>query len=160
MLSANLSMRLATLDDELLIFNWRNTQEIIDLSSSKKPVQWSEHQQWFLETINDVSSIMFIAEYLGLPIGQVRFDHLLTTMPFMTIYLQSKSVGKGYGSFLIPLACQQLKESFPHVQGVYAIIRAENTRSIKAFKKSGFCQMTKVSDRSFDPLLKMVLYFE
>lgn len=153
-------MRTASLSDQLQVFKWRNTQAIINLSSSKKPVEWSEHQRWFTATLNDYSSVMYIAEYCGSPIGQVRFDDVLTHRACITIYLHADSVGKGYGSLLIPFACSCLKESFSHVEGVYAIIRSENSRSIKAFIKSGFRYPNESPIDTNAPLLTLVLDFE
>ena len=48
-----LSLRIATIEDKSLLFEWRNITELVQLSYLKKNVTIEEHDIWFNETIKE-----------------------------------------------------------------------------------------------------------
>jgi RimJ/RimL family protein N-acetyltransferase len=139
MMNENLYFREALIEDEKLIFQWRNIDEIIALSSSQLPVSWNEHINWFREALSNPNKLILIIVEDSKPIGQVRFDKSENGKASnISIYLIPDSTGKGRGAFIIHQACLYASKKWPQVFFVHAIIRKENIRSIKSFKNAGF----------------------
>ena len=49
----NVCLRDATIKDELLVFEWRNIENLVALSSKQKKVTFEEHKEWFKKKIKN-----------------------------------------------------------------------------------------------------------
>lgn len=136
----NTSLRRLKLEDSRLIFEWRNNETIIRLSSSQKKVSWQEHQEWIKNSIQNSTRTVFIIENNGEPVGQVRFDKENKDDNFasISIYLLPENTGKGIGTKALELACQRYFQEEATVKEVFAFVRDENTISQEFFLKCGF----------------------
>lgn len=136
----NISLRKLKSEDSKLIFQWRNDETIIRLSSSQKKVSWQEHQEWIKNSIQSPIRTVFIIENNEEPVGQVRFDKENKDNEFaiVSIYLLPKDTKKGIGTRALQLACQQYFQEEDSVKEIFAFVRDENTISQKFFLKCGF----------------------
>ena len=138
MLNAGLVLRALAKSDIDLLFQWRNLDQIISLSSTRRAVTWPEHSAWFSGIHNNNRIISYIIEFEELPVGHLRFELEGGSLAVITIYLIPGFYGRGIGSSSILLACNKLKQCHEEIHSVQAKIRSDNLRSIRSFNKAGF----------------------
>lgn len=130
-------LRLATINDAQLVFEWRNDPWIVNLGLSKKEVLWEEHYEWFKNSLKNQRRKIFIIEYENILIGQVRFEKKSVDQAEISIYLIKKYTGYGLGVVAIKKGCQEIF-SLWEINKIVAEIRSNNHSSLSAFKKAGF----------------------
>jgi RimJ/RimL family protein N-acetyltransferase len=123
-----------------LIFEWRNDPVIVRLGSSQREVTWTEHEEWFSQSITSRKRHIFIVERDGVPIGQVRFDLVEQSECVISVYLASEFTGHGWGIEAIRDGCELIFEEWP-VHAVVASVRAENKVGQSAFRRAGFVEI-------------------
>ena len=132
-----ISLRPATAADAKLIFEWRNDPVIVRLGSSQREVTWTEHEEWFSQSITSGKRRIFIVQNDGVPIGQVRFDLLESSACVISAYLLTEFTGRGWGVEAMRSGCEMIFEIWP-IQSVSACVRAENKAVQSALAKVGF----------------------
>jgi RimJ/RimL family protein N-acetyltransferase len=130
-------LRPATAADAKLIFEWRNDPVIVRLGSSQREVTWTEHEEWFSQSITSGKRRIFIVQNDGVPIGQVRFDLLESSECVISAYLLTEFTGRGWGVEAMRSGCEMIFEIWP-IQSVSACVRAENKAVQSALAKVGF----------------------
>ena len=130
-------LRPATAADAKLIFEWRNDPVIVRLGSSQREVTWTEHEEWFSQSITSGKRRIFIVQNDGVPIGQVRFDLLESSECVISAYLLTEFTGRGWGVEAMRSGCEMIFEIWP-IQFVSACVRAENKAVQSALGKVGF----------------------
>ena len=130
-------LRPATAADAKLIFEWRNAPVIVRLGSSQREVTWTEHEEWFSQSITSGKRRIFIVQNDGVPIGQVRFDLLESSECVISAYLLTEFTGRGWGVEAMRSGCEMIFEIWP-IQSVSACVRAENKAVQSALAKVGF----------------------
>jgi len=134
-------------DDCKLLWQWANDPIVRKSSFSSEAITWEEHLKWFTNKLNSPNCYQFIAlDSEDKPVGQIRFDVDEKFQAEVDISIKSNERGKGYATNLIKLSISYLFEN-TNVEIVNAIIKSENTVSIKSFSKSGFdCINQKIID--------------
>ena len=130
-------LREASLEDESLLFKWRNIEELVLLSYLKKKVDFDEHHQWFINRVGSNRCKLLIVRIEKIDICLVRVD-LNDDECEISIYLIPGYEGKGYGSKALALAldrCSTLCSCYK------AIVQKKNVSSINLFKKLGFIKI-------------------
>jgi len=138
-------LRAAHADDARLLFSWINDSQIREAAFSSAPIQWEQHQAWFINKLKDPYCIIYIAEDdQAQALGQIRFDrdNLKATIDVHTNPMQRE---KGLGTEIIKQGCQQFNASHPNIR-IQAIIKKTNLRSYKAFLKAGFVDSSICDD--------------
>jgi UDP-2,4-diacetamido-2,4,6-trideoxy-beta-L-altropyranose hydrolase len=132
------SLRPATENDCETIFQWANDPQTRAASFHPKAIIWQEHCHWFATLLADRDYIFFIAvSSEGRAFGQVRFALGGNRDALISVGLDRDSRGTGIGSHLIRRACDQVMAN-RDLSKVRAMIRPENSVSIRAFTKAGF----------------------
>ena len=120
-----------------LIWEWSNDPDVRAVSFSHEPIPYQDHVKWFKSKLKDIDCYFYIAEDINQkPVGQVRYD-LEGNEARISVSLDRKFRGKGYGTLLIKLASQKLFV-VADVDVIHAYVRRANQASVKAFKKAGF----------------------
>jgi RimJ/RimL family protein N-acetyltransferase/O-antigen/teichoic acid export membrane protein len=134
---SRLSLRAATSADAELLLGWRNDPLIRAVSRRPDPVAPEEHGRWLHGVLENPSRELFIAEYEGAPVGQVRLDRLDGSLWEISVALGPEARGRGLGRATITEAVAALRE---HEKGVavVAFIRPDNEASIATFTAAGF----------------------
>lgn len=131
--SPEIHIRNAAISDCRLIYEWVNDPEVRQNSINQKNIEWRDHQSWFKEKINSPTTKIFILEYKGIPIGQIRFDFVKDSWEID--YSISKNYrGKGFGKLIV-------RESilhFPPKTRFIAFAKPDNMASIHVFKSLTF----------------------
>lgn len=132
-------LRLVREEDKFLLWEWANAPEVRAASFSTNSISWEQHVQWFASKQKDPNCVFYLAiNEADTPLGQVRFD-VDGTESTISICLDAKYRGQGYGSQLITLASQKLCRRLP-VQLIHAYVKEENDASAHAFLNAKFLE--------------------
>ncbi|MCA1933573.1 MAG: GNAT family N-acetyltransferase [Calditerrivibrio sp.] len=133
----NLRLKRVCQEDCRLLWEWANAPDVRAVSFSTEPILWEQHLKWFNSKVSDPNCLFYILiDNNEIPSGQVRCD-INGKEAVISISIDSKCRGKGYGSEAITLVSNQLFRT-SDVELIHAYIKLENTGSIKAFKKAGY----------------------
>lgn len=93
-----LAFRPATLQDEKILFDWRNDPTVIAQLSNPRAVELKEHSRWLKSILScTVGDHLYITELDGVPIGQGRIERNYTALnPRMDSCLIGYSIQKDY----------------------------------------------------------------
>lgn len=137
----SIKIRRAISTDLDVTYSWANKPEIRQFSFNKHHISESEHNNWFLNKLNDTSCSYYILEYQGVAVGSIRFD-IDNDEALISYLLDPLYHGKDLGILLLKngikcLMTEKLAENlcFSAISGYVINI---NTPSIKAFEKLGF----------------------
>ena len=132
-----LKLRQISEEDCKLIWTWANDPEVRAVSFSSEAIPYEDHVTWFESKLNDPSCYFYIAEDISNePVGQVRYEREGNEAE-ISISLDRKFRGKGYGPSLLRFASQKFFE-ISDVEAIHAYIKEGNETSIAAFEKAGF----------------------
>lgn len=130
-------MRPAASQDCQHIWKWRNEPATRTASFNTRYIAYEEHKRWFARKLTDPHSRIFIvANAQGRDAGYVRFD-LINREATISVSIDRRERGKGYGTAAIKRASDFLLETEP-VRRVVAQIRRDNPISVAAFERAGF----------------------
>ena len=131
--------------DSELIRNWRNEPSTRSASFNSASVSVSEHHNWFQEKLSSNLTDIWVVELDDQPIGQVRFDFEPTNdEATISISLAPECRGKRWSTPIIETACRKVFLS-DDVETINALIKPENTASIKAFTQAGFIDQSQIA---------------
>ena len=139
-ISEELSLRIATQDDEFLILSWRNNPNVRKFSRTIEPIPQSIHAEWFHARLLEIQKApYFIFQLDKQPVGMVRLDtkHDLPGVFEINILVDESFQNRGFATVMISEVLKFAKENLS-VAEIRAFIHKENIQSIKLFKKFGF----------------------
>lgn len=132
-----LSVRLAELADQLVLFQWVNDQAVRNSAARTKEIEWSEHVAWFRSVLSDSLVTQLIGEVDGRPIGQVRFDKFERGLLEIDISVSADLRGEKLGVILLEAACGWMSARNGPFRAV-AHIKPNNKASIATFESAGY----------------------
>jgi len=133
-----LTLRLASKDDCLLLWELANDPSVRLQSLSMDPIPWESHVKWFNEKIDDINTVIVIGEDgEKRAIGVRRFEIQNDKSVRSSIIIKSEFRSKGYGTELIRVSNDYLFKNYD-VQVHNAYIKPNNISSLKAFEKLGY----------------------
>ena len=86
-----ISLRPAVQDDCMLLLEWRNLPEIVELGTLKSTVSKDEHEEWFAAKLRSADAQIWIVQCDGKPVGQVRLDPQAKQEKIISVFLLSKA---------------------------------------------------------------------
>jgi len=132
-----IKLRAVSEEDCKLLWEWANSPEVRAASFSSEIIPWEQHAEWFRSKLSDPHCIMYVATNgQGAPIGQIRYD-IRDKEAVVSVSIDRKLRGMGYGSTLIYLSSQKLRH-VSDVATIHAYVKPHNEKSIRAFEKAGF----------------------
>lgn len=146
-----LKLRTANWKDCKQYWNWANDPDVRKSSYFSEPIPWEEHVKWFENKLNDPQSFLFIVtDNKDIPIGQVRFE-LSDKESEIHVSIDRKIRGRGYGTLIIDMGVKELVRQ-KKIKTIHAFIKLENEASVKAFKRSGFIELTVEDKKGYQSL--------
>ena len=136
------NLRPLTVQDDELLFNWRNSEFIVARSSSQKAVTWAQHQAWFASLCSADNMLAYIIEADKQAVGHIRLERQVDNISILTVYLVEQSTGKGGGTWAIQQACLLAGRCWPE-NTIVAQVRQDNHVAQASFKKAGFLLSNK-----------------
>jgi len=140
-----ITLGLANKLDSRDLWEWRNHLQVRKYSFNKKIISWEEHEKWFFKKLKDENSIIYIISDHDGGIGVIRFEQE-KDYANININLNPKYIGQGFGVLAIKKGTKKYINYIGRIQPIFAHIKKENTRSIKAFKRSGYKLKSKNKD--------------
>jgi RimJ/RimL family protein N-acetyltransferase len=132
-------LRDAAIDDELLVFKWRNIDALIALSSKRKKVTLQEHSHWFRRKILDLNCKLLIIQLEDKNIGLIRLESRQGECG-ITIYLIPGYDGQGFGYTALS---QAIDNCTLDCKSYFAEVQIRNIPSQKLFQKLGFSKASE-----------------
>ncbi len=129
---ANLSIRLATSEDEQDIYKWRNSPEIRAVSFTNEEISIEQHKQWFRSSLANPNKLILIGERNENPVGVVRFD-IFEEFAEVSIYLIQDLHNKGLGQSLLHSAEEWLIRNRKDITTIKANVLEDNINSQRFF---------------------------
>jgi len=138
----NVCLRDATIKDELLVFEWRNIENLVALSSKQKKVTFEEHKEWFKKKIKNSNCRILIIQLKNKNIGLIRLELENKKNCKISIYLIPGYEGQGFGSAALS---QVINSDTIKCNSYLADVQISNISSQKFFQKLGFSKSSKNS---------------
>ena len=135
----DIHLRDATIYDKLLVFEWRNIDTLVALSSHQKKVTLQEHQQWFKRKIVDLNCKLLIIQLKNENIGLIRIESEQGECE-ITIYLIPGYEGQGFGHVALS---QAIDNCTLNCKSYLAKVQSKNTPSQKLFQKLEFSKVSE-----------------
>ena len=135
----DIHLRDATIYDKLLVFEWRNIDTLVALSSQQKKVTLQEHQQWFKRKIVDLNCKLLIIQLKNENIGLIRIESEQGECE-ITIYLIPGYEGQGFGHVALS---QAIDNCTLNCKSYLAKVQSKNTPSQKLFQKLEFSKVSE-----------------
>lgn len=146
----NIKIRSASKVDAAYLFKLANDPATRKNSFNPKPIEWSEHKNWFSEKLKDPNSYIYIFSFEKQSIGTVRIDKR-EDETIIGVTLDPKYRGRGLGSKIILLGCNEFWKN--NENAISAYIKKGNVGSIKSFKKAGFIYYRNRMIEGFESLI-------
>ncbi len=109
------------------------------MSFSKKTVPWEDHVRWFGNILNDVNTILYMADLLGETegVGYVRFDKVQSECSEISIALNPLYRSRKLGQ---PVLAEAIEKFFAETgkDRCSARVLEINKASVSIFEKVGF----------------------
>jgi UDP-2,4-diacetamido-2,4,6-trideoxy-beta-L-altropyranose hydrolase len=137
-----LTYRLATMHDAKLYFDWVNEPSVRRNAHQSDPIEWEEHQKWFVDHLNS-RSLMLIFFYRDVPVGQIRAD-VEGSKALLDLSVDKEYRGKNIGTLML-ITITSLIQKVRTVLTMEGVVKSENIASAKAFKQSGFTLQTSMN---------------
>jgi RimJ/RimL family protein N-acetyltransferase len=146
--SLALHARAATADDEALLLQWANDAATRAASFSSRPIAPEEHHRWLAARLADPDRhrLMMLCTAAGLPVGQVRFDHLQAKQWRINYAIEPDLRGRGLASRALQVAADALAVETAQNLELLGEVKADNPASRRAFDRLGF-QASHAPDR-------------
>lgn len=125
-------LREAIADDIQLLFDWANEPSVRNNSLNSEPIPFETHRKWFDSQLTNPDSKLFILTDGAEPLGQIRIQkkNLLWEIGYS---IDKKHRGKKLGEAIVRLLVERFNNySFK------AIVKKENSASLKVFQNLGF----------------------
>ncbi|HXC23351.1 MAG TPA: GNAT family N-acetyltransferase [Solirubrobacteraceae bacterium] len=156
-LAPPVTLRAARIEDAELILAWRNDPETRRWSRDSHEIETDEHLRWLRRVLADASTRLWIAEFDGQPIANVRIgpetaslaesdgyavehthaDPKTDEVAEVHIVLASRARGRGLGTAVL-IEATALALAEPRLGALNAHVKAHNEASLRAFAKAGF----------------------
>jgi UDP-2,4-diacetamido-2,4,6-trideoxy-beta-L-altropyranose hydrolase len=151
----HLTLRRAREEDCRLLWEWANEPWTRSASFSSEPIGWEEHIKWFKAKLDDSHCYFYLAtDVSDQPIGQARYE-LKDGEAVVSVSIDSRFRGKGYGRALISLSANQLLRD-QNLTAIHAYIKPENRTSIRVFESAGYTSVGVITVNG-DPALHFIL---
>jgi RimJ/RimL family protein N-acetyltransferase len=142
------SVRKALLDDSRDVWLWRNDEQTRKMSVSEQPIEWSSHETWFSQLLQNPKFSIFVGtDSEGKKIGMCRFDLASDTgCAVVSINLNPEMRGKQLSAVFLAEAMKVFFETASC--DLTALIKKENKASIRCFERCGFVYAADLGDFS------------
>jgi UDP-2,4-diacetamido-2,4,6-trideoxy-beta-L-altropyranose hydrolase len=135
--SEAMQLRRATPGDASLLWQWANDPLTRANSFHSEAIPWDQHLDWYADKLRAAETRIWILEYRGIPVGQIRYDRLAHDLAQISYVVAPGWRGRGIGSQLLtkssPPACAEL--GVHRLQGITFV---DNIASVRAFHRAGY----------------------
>jgi RimJ/RimL family protein N-acetyltransferase len=120
----------------MLLLAWRNDDDAVRNSGSRRAVSDEDHRHWFAAALDDPARPIWIAERDGHALGMVRVE-VKDGAGEVSVVVDARARGRGVGRDLL-IALQDTVRGECMVGRLWARVRLDNTASLRCFAHAGF----------------------
>lgn len=131
-------LRLANISDMETTFKWASDPLVRKFSFNKNRITYPEHQQWFVNKINDKNCEYYIFHNQHQCLGSIRYDIENGDSGRISYLVDPSLFQKGYGKMMFGMGIELLKKRRPEVKQIYGFIEPENIACLKVVEFYGF----------------------
>lgn len=147
-----ITLRKAVLEDSRNIWLWRNDPETRANSKNSDPIEWPDHERWFVKVLQDPQCAQYLVCGPDEDLGVVRFDSTAKQRFEVNINLAPQARGRGIGKAALAEGCRKTLAERPETAGIDATVKESNPQSLKLFLSCGFHEVGRA-----DGLIKLSL---
>ncbi|GLR12924.1 hypothetical protein GCM10007907_17140 [Chitinimonas prasina] len=140
LLAQGLRLRPATQDDARLLHEGRNAESVRRWSLQTAPIPWDRHLAWLAASLLNPDRRLLVAEASDGPVGVLRYDHTGAGRAEVSIYLLAGREGLGWARAMLQRGDQHIKQYWPDLLAIDAIVRPDNQASLGLFRQAGYVQ--------------------
>jgi RimJ/RimL family protein N-acetyltransferase len=137
-----LALRVASVADARLLWEWRNEEATRLRSFDGAPVPWNSHLKWLDGKLASEACRIWILEADARPVGQIRFERQ-DSVALVNYSIDVHHRGRGLGTAILklsaPQACRELG-----VTSIAGLVKVSNDASCRAFAAAGFVRTSDV----------------
>jgi len=138
------TLRPATAEDAAPLWRLANDPAVRRAAlASADPIPLQSHLRWFKRRLASPGSCIWVLDFQGLVLGQVRYDQTDAQTAEIAISVAPAFRQRGLATKLLEMTCPRASQRLG-VRRLRAIIRQENLPSARTFAKAGF---TKIDSR-------------
>lgn len=131
-----LQLRLATMEDARVLWEWRNDVQTRAMSLQSDFVEWETHRVWLETHLKIQRCAIWVAEKNGSSVGSVRFTQA-GDEAIISLVVAPQWRGQRMGKAIIQSACRAIFGIW-NINAIRANIKSENIASRRAFENAGF----------------------
>ncbi len=126
-----------------ITFKWASDSTIRKYSFNQHKIEFGEHENWFLKTIDNPQSKYFICKLNNVPIGSFKVD-INKGVGMISFLIDSNFHGQGFGRKLVKAGIEQLKKLDIKINYLNAKVIQDNIASMKIFESLNFTKSNEV----------------
>lgn len=134
-MSTPLSLRLATMSDAQILFDWRNDGDTRRVSRNTETLVWQDHLNWMQATLDSADRMLLVGMQGTRKIGTIRWDRISRETWEISITLAPESRGQGLALPMVLLAEQEIAQQ---AKTLVATAHEENLRSRRLFESAHY----------------------
>ncbi|HMO61134.1 MAG TPA: bifunctional UDP-2,4-diacetamido-2,4,6-trideoxy-beta-L-altropyranose hydrolase/GNAT family N-acetyltransferase [Ferruginibacter sp.] len=143
-LQASLSFIKAAKEHLDITYQWAANATVRAYSFNQNPIPFQEHQDWYLQKIEQDSCVYLLAKLGDAFIGSLRFD-IKEGKALISYLVAPEQHGRGLGKVLLAKGLNyfaQINTTATHATGY---VLPQNTASVKVFERLGFTCSTETN---------------
>ncbi|WP_448699652.1 UDP-2,4-diacetamido-2,4,6-trideoxy-beta-L-altropyranose hydrolase [Mucilaginibacter sp. AW1-3] len=142
----NVSLRKANINDIEKTFAWANNTDIRKFFYNKEAIPYDVHKKWFVSKLQSADCFYYVGEYENNLFGSIRFD-VKGNVATISYLIDPAYQNKGLGTILLKKGLNVLlEEADIDIHVIEGEVLAENSASVKVFKKLGYNVTSTTTD--------------
>ncbi len=133
------SIRKATANDVELYLDWANQPDVRLNAINSDPIIPENHRKWFASRVQSETTKLFVGEWNGISVGQIRFD-LHNEAWEIDYSVDTNHRNMGIGELLIRKGMQELFLEIGENLLVVGLVKFNNLPSAEVFRKMHFSE--------------------
>jgi RimJ/RimL family protein N-acetyltransferase len=115
-------------EDCKLLFEWANDAEVRANAVHPEQITWEKHVSWFNQKVHSDQTRIFILEFRGTAVGQIRYDRGYEGW-VIDYSIDKRFRGKGFGKLIVRTTLNNVRP-----EKVKALVKVSNVSSTKCFE--------------------------
>jgi len=121
------------------VLSWRNDPKVYVWNKTNRVITLSEHLNWFNKRKTKLSSEPVFAYIDGASfVGMARLDYISEIVLEVSLIIDPKLRGKGYGKQILADICEYAVQEIPSWIKLIAVVHCQNLISQRLFEGFGF----------------------
>lgn len=138
------------------VWRWRNDKIARANSLDPRRISFQEHKTWFVNQLKKPNSKIYLATKSRKKIGMVRFDFLADDKVEISININPRYRGKGFGKRVLRAMSDLIKDRYTG-RTQKAIIKTSNVASERIFAAADFIKVYEIDNPGYSVWVKNLL---